>query len=179
MSDEIKAASSWIEELNFDHICYNWFDKLVQQSNNKGYAIRLFTINIDSAPPTYEVLLEIGKVICDNINNLPENKTVALVDKNDFIWIERPTWADIIGVDAATRRLKETIGPFHNELYVEQSEIVHSYFKQDQLPQYLARLIGAPEEKIILDINDESENNDYKSDSDSDECIDLKKRTLI
>ena len=34
-------------------------------------------------------------------------------------------------------------------------------------------------EKFILDINDESENNDYKSDSDSDECIDLKKRTLI
>ena len=75
--------------------------------------------------------------------------------------------------------MKETIGPFHNELYVEQSEIVHSYFKQDQLPQSLARLIGAPEEKIILDINDESENNYYKSDSDSDECIDLKKRTLI
>ena len=77
----LEKKKSWIEELNFDHITYNWFDKLVEQKNYKGYAIRLFTINIDSAPPTDEVLLEIGKVICDNINNLPENKTVALVDK--------------------------------------------------------------------------------------------------
>ena len=152
---------------------------MVQQSNNKGYAIRLFSINNDLAPPSHEVLVSIGKHICHKINNLPENKTVASVDKNDFIWIKHPTWADIIGVDAATRRLKETIGPFHNESYVEHSEIVDSYFKQDQLPQYLARLIGAPVEKIILDINDESENNDDKSDSDSDDCIDLKKLTSI
>ena len=123
--------------MNFENICYNWFDKLVQQSNNKGYAIRLFSINIDLAPPSHEVLVSIGKHICHKINNLPENKTVASVDKNDFIWIKHPTWADIIGLDAATKRLKETIGPLHENSYIQHCNTVHSFLKEHQLPQYL------------------------------------------
>ena len=116
--DELKSGSSWMDEMNFDNLCYPWYDKLVPQQNNKGFAIRLFCINIETAPPSHEVLVSIGKHICAHINSLPDNKTTALVDEKDFIWIKDPTWVDIIGLDAATRRLKETNGPLHENAYV-------------------------------------------------------------
>ena len=101
------------------------------------------------------------------------------MDEKDFIWIKDPTWVDIIGLDASQRRLEETIGPFHENSYIQHYNTVRSFFKEHQLPQYLGRIIGAPEDQIILDTNDKSTHHDDKSDSDSDDCISLKRLTLI
>ena len=152
MLDFINKEETWTKELNFDDICYTWFDRLEKQTNNKGYGTRLFAINIATAPPTQEVLQSIGWHVCKQVNEAPENKIVASVDKRDFIWIRDPTWADIIGVDAATRRLKEAIGTFNEDSYNQYSDTVHSYFRANQLPQYLQRLIGAPNDQIVIDM---------------------------
>ena len=179
MLDDIHKGETWTKELNFDDICYTWFDRLEKQTNNKGYRTRLFAINIETTPPTHEVLQSIGLHICKQVNEAPENKIVASVDKKDFIWIRDPTWADIIGIDQATRRLKEVIGSFNKDSYNQYSETVHSYFRANQLPQYLGRLIGAPDDQIEQDICETSTHQDCKSDSDSDDCNQSNKTTLI
>ena len=109
-------------------LCYNWYDKLVQKTNSKGYAVQLFCINIETPPPL-SVLVGIGKQICEHINSYPDNKTTTLVDEKDFIWIKSPTWVEIIGLVAAQKRLEETIGPFHENTYIQHPDTVH-FFKK-------------------------------------------------
>ena len=83
--DFINKEATWTKDLNFDDICYTWFKRLKKQMNNKGYGTRLFAINIATAPPTEEVLQEIGCLVCKHVNKAPENKIVVSVDKRDFI----------------------------------------------------------------------------------------------
>ena len=108
------------------------------------------------------------------VNEIPGNTTVASVDKNDFIWIRDPTWADVIGIDQATRRLKEALGSLEYNTLNNNIETVYSYFRDHQLPEHLRRLICAPNDQIVLDGHEETTNEDNKSDSDSDDCIHLK-----
>ena len=56
---------------------------------------------------------------------------------------------------------------------------MHSFFKEHQQPQYLGRLIGAPNDQIVIDVYEKSKYQDDKSDSDSDDCIHLNRPTLI
>ena len=177
--DDIKAGSTWTKELNFDDICYTWFDRLEKQTNNKGYETRLFAINTETSPPTQEVLERIGLHVCKQTNETPGNTTVASVDKNNFIWIRDPTWADIIGVDQATRRLREALGLLEYNTLNNNIETVYSYFRDHQLPEHLRRLICAPNDQIVLDGYEETTHEDDKSDSDSDNCIDLKQPALV
>ena len=131
------------------------------------------------APPPHEALVSIGKHICAHINSYPDTKTMALVDEKDFIWIKDPTWADIIGVDQATRRLREALGLLEYNTLNNNIETVYSYFRDHQLPEHLRRLICAPNDQIVLDGNEETTHEDNKSDSDSDDCIDLKQPALV
>ena len=56
---------------------------------------------------------------------------------------------------------------------------MYSYFRDHQLPEHLRRLICAPNDQIVLDGNEETTHEDNKSDSDSDDCIDLKQPALV
>ena len=78
--DELRRGTSWIGEMNFDELCYNWHDKLVPQQNNKGFPIRLFCINIETTTPPFDVLVSVGKHICEHVNSYQDK---------DFIWINR------------------------------------------------------------------------------------------
>ena len=175
--DELKCGLDRINDMNFDEFCYNWYDKFVQQSNSKGYPIKLFCINIETASPPFDVLVSIGKHVCEHVNSYPDNKTTTLVDEKDFIWIKNPTWMEVIGLIAAQRRLEKEIGPFHENTYFQHPDTVHSFFKEQQLPLYLGRLIGAPDDQIEQDTCETSTHQDCKSDSDSDDCNQSNKTT--
>ena len=56
---------------------------------------------------------------------------------------------------------------------------MYSYFRDHQLPEHFRKLICAPNDWIVLDGTEETTHEDYKSDSDSDDCIDLKEPTLV
>ena len=152
---------------------------MVQKTNSKGYAVQLFCINIETPPPPLSALVGIGKHICDHINSYPDNKTTTLVDEKDFIWIKSPTWVEIIGLVAAQKRLEETIGPFHENTYIQHPDTVHSFFKKLEIPPYLGKLIGAPDDQIEQDKCKTNTHQDNKSDSDSDDCNKSNKTTLI
>ena len=130
--------------LNFDVLCYSWFENSVPQLNDKEFPIKLFCINIDSDPPTLKTLLSIGKHICEIINAKEGNKTKALVDEHDFIWINKPTGLDIIGQTMAQKKLQDTIGKFNESSYLQHSQTISAFFREGDIPDYLARLIGAP-----------------------------------
>ena len=125
------------------------------------------------------MLQQIGLHVCKKTNAVPENTTVASVDMNNFIWIRRPNWADIIGVDQATRRLKVTLGSLEYDTLNNKIKTVYSYFRDNQLPEHLRRLICAPKDQIVLDRYEERTHEDDKSDSNSDDCIDLKQPALV
>ena len=175
LHDDIKDKQEWVVDLNFDDFCYSWVDNFVPQQNSKGYPFRLFTINIYSNPPAFEILLQIGQRICNKINEKPGNKTKACINEKDFIWINYPTWSQIIGVAEAQKRLKNLIGPFHENSYLQHTETIQAYFKESDLPEYLARLIGAPKKQPVFDIDEDYANQHENSDDEIDEQISLNK----
>ena len=120
-------------------------------------------------------MVSIGKHICDKINEKPGNKTRAFVDEKDFIWINYPTWSQIIGVNEAQKRLKKTIGPFHENTYLQHTDTIHAFFRENDLPNYLARQIGAPHKQPVFDIDEDSTNQDGNSDDEIDEHVSLNK----
>ena len=130
LHDDLKIQKDWVVNLNFDDFSYSWFDNFVPQQNNKGFPIRLFCINIDSDPPTLKTLLSIGKHICEIINAKEGNKTKALVDEKDFIWINKPTWSEIIGHTAAQRKLQDTIGKFNENSYLQHSQTISAFLEK-------------------------------------------------
>ena len=79
----------------------------------------------------------------------------------------------------ATRRLREALGLLEYNTLNNNIETVYSYFRDHQLPEHLRRLICAPNDQIVLDGNEETTHEDDKSDSDSDNCIDLKQPALV
>ena len=175
LHDDIINKEEWVVDLNFDDFTYAWFDNFVPKNNSKGYPIRLFTININSNPPPLKTLLSIGQHICDKINEKPGNKTKTYIDENDFVWINYPTWSQIIGVNEAQKRLKKTIGQFHENTYLQHTDTIHAFFRENDLPNYLARLIGAPHKQPVFDIDEDSTNQDGNSDDEIDEHVSLNK----
>ena len=175
LNDDIKDKKEWVVDLNFDDFCYSWVDNFVPQQNSKGYPFRLFTININSDPPPLKTLLKIGQHICDKINEKPGNKTKACVNEKDFIWINYPTWSQIIGVAEAQKRLKNVIGTLHENTYLQHTDTIHAYFRENDLPDYLARLIGAPQKQPVFDIDEDYANQNENSDDEIDEQISLNK----
>ena len=161
--------------MNFDDFCHSWVDNYIPQQNHKGYPFRLFSININSDPPTFKTLVSIGKHICDKINEKPGNKTRAFVDENDFIWINYPTWSQVIGVSEAQKRLKNTIGPFHENSYLQHTDTILAFFRENDLPDYLAGVIGAPQKQDIFDIDEDCTQQDGNSDDEIDEHVSLNK----
>ena len=67
--------------------------------------------------------------ICDRVNKIPGNKTNALVDEKDFIWIKDAAWSEVIGLDTAQKRLEETIGPLNENSYNLHCQTVHAFLK--------------------------------------------------
>ena len=161
--------------MNFDDFCYSWVDNFVPQQNNKGYPFGLFSININSDPPTLKTFVSIGKHICDKINEKPGNKTRAFVVEKEFIWINYPTWSQVIGVSEAQKRLKNTIGPFHENSYLQHTDTILAFFRENDLPDYLARIIGAPQKQDIFDIDEDCTHQDGNSDDEIDEHVSLNK----
>ena len=172
--DDVKIQKDWVVDLNFDDFCYTWYENSVPQQNNKGFPIRLFCINIDSDPPTLKTLLNIGKHICETINAKEGNKTKALVDEKDFIWIKKATWSEIIGHAMAQKRLQDTIGKFNENSYLQYCHTISAFFREDDIPDYLAKLIGAPKKEFMPDFNDTFTQDD-DSDNESNEHISLNK----
>ena len=122
-------------------------------------------------------MLRIGQHICDKINEKPGNKTKACVNEKDFIWINYPTWSQIIGVAKAQKRLKNMIGTLHENTYLQHTDTIHAYFRENNLPDYLAQLIGAPQKitQPVFDIDEDYANQEENSNDEVDEQISLNK----
>ena len=166
--DDVKIHKDWVVDLNFDDFCYTWYENSVPQQNSRGFPIRLFCINshLSSGTPTVKALQSIGKHICEELNSKEGNKTKALVDEKDFIWIKKPTWSEIIGHTMAQKRLQDTIGKFNENSYLQHRDTISAFFKEGDIPEYLAKLIGAPKKEYMSDFNDT-----FSQDDDSDgEC---------
>ena len=74
----------------------------------------------------------------------------------------------------AQKRLQETIGKFNENSYLQYRHTISAFFKEGDIPEYLAKLIGAPKREFMSDFNDTFTQDD-DSDNESAEHISLNK----
>lgn len=118
--------------------------------NNKGYAIRLFVIQLACRPPK-DSPVNIGQYICRHVNATPGNKTTIVVDEENFFWIEpeqKPVWADVVGSQAALTRLLGMTGPLTADFFNTYKEAIHQHFQPKTLSLELARILHAPNDEL-------------------------------
>jgi hypothetical protein len=109
-SDAIRLNSSWVKELNFDSEILNWYHNNLSMKNPRGWPIRIFSIRVEEEPPEL-ALKNLGRYICQQVNDLARDDTNLSVNDNDFFWLSQPiVWSDIIGNDAAFLNIKKEKG---------------------------------------------------------------------
>ena len=74
-----------------------------------------------------------------------------------------------------TEKVKHLIGTFHKNTYLQHTDIIHAYFRENDLPDYLAQLIGAPQKQPVFNIDEDYTNQDENSNDEIDEQISLNK----
>jgi hypothetical protein len=146
-----RTPPTWATALNFEQKQLKWFHDNLPQTNRKGYPIRMFYIRSEQEIIPKEHLVRLGKHICDNINQDEGNTTTITLDEPSFFWLEEnPVWCDIIGYDAAWRKLLIETGPTSSfpDYYVRFKKTIHSYFHTGTFGVELVQALGAPPEEL-------------------------------
>ena len=151
--DAVKDNMKWVMDYNVDHDCLHWYHENVLQLNPKRFPIRMFVIRMEGAPPAHNILMQIGKAICENVNAMYPNKAKppAALDGSKLYWMTLPdgaVWADVIGYDAALTALFHKTGPRSDEYYALHESTIHSFFHRGTLSLDLARILHAPNDQI-------------------------------
>ena len=167
LSDQIRRCESWADALNFEKRPLKWCIDDRPMFNMQNYPIRLFAIPLLQLPPR-EIIVEIGKQICAQVNAEPSNTAVARVDPNGFFWIEHETtWQVLISIADTLARLADRVGPPDDNNYFERNRSkILSYFALGTINHELARRIRAPPEMIHPRFVHEE---DYENESEPEE----------
>jgi hypothetical protein len=155
--DEILVKhSEWTTAVGFVDKTFRWFHNNRAQMNDRNYMVRLFCINTVQPVKVKEYLVELGKYICTQINEVENNRIVASVPDNelDYFWVPNgAVWADVIGIDAAYMQLIQKTGfPTGEEDFYQCNKfLIDSYFHTGTYTLDLAHNLGAPLHEVHLD----------------------------
>lgn len=142
---------NWCDSINMNKSCLHWFENNIQMLNNRGYPIREFTIHLGTPGlPEPESVFSLAEYVCQQVNGADGNNTTTRVDRNRFYWIPRGEccWYDIIGWDAALRKLIRKTGPPNAGYFERNLALIRSFFREGTLPEQLAAFIHAPESEL-------------------------------
>jgi len=155
--DCVRERRQWVVNLSISDRLLKWYDRNLPQQNSKGFFIRLYVIYAKGDVPPKQNLLDLGKVICDQINQCVGNNTVTTVDTDNYFWGGRSAvWSDVVGIDEAQVLLyKETnvVEPMPG-FYEVHKDLILSYFREGQLPASVGARMYAPFEAIAQSLDD-------------------------
>ena len=171
--EALRNDEEWIAAAGIDSQCLHWCHRNIRMLNKMGYPIHLFVVYLeeDAPMPGDLVLIKLGTHLCTRINQAPGNETNASISINPF-WPsnEVAVWSDVIGVDAACKKLVNECGSFVPGFYEQHKKKVHTCFREGELSMTLARMIHAPIEQVA-----EEERPDYDCDNCMNSAVDTER----
>ena len=155
MFQALREGAPWVRAAGIDSIALTWFDQNQKMTNNKGYGIRLFIVYLQSNAklPSDAAIIKLGNFICTNVNQIDGNETTVSVGASPF-WPTNKVavWSDIIGVDAALRKLVKDCGSLTPGFYDQYKHHLYTCFRMGELSMELARMIHAPLDEVHPDL---------------------------
>jgi hypothetical protein len=155
--DSVRERRQWVSNLNISDRVLKWYDRDLPQQNTKGFFIRMYVIYATGNVPPKQNLIDLGGVICEQVNRCVGNNTVSTVDKDSYFWGgESAVWSDVVGTDEAQVLLyRETnvVEPMPG-FYEEHKDLILSYFHKGHLPASVGVRLHAPVEAIAVSLGD-------------------------
>ena len=155
MFQALRDGAEWVGQAGIDDMALPWCDRNEKMTNSKDHPIRLFVVHLQSGAklPSDEAIIKLGKFICTNVNQMDGNETIASVPSSPF-WPtnEVAVWSDIIGVDAAIRKLMKECGSLVPGFCDQHKEKLFTCFRKGELSMELARMIHAPMDEVHPDL---------------------------
>jgi hypothetical protein len=155
--DCVRERRQWVSNLNISDRVLKWYDRGLPQQNSKGFFIRMYVIYATGSVPPKQNLIDLGGVICEQLNRCVGNNTVSTVDKENYFWGGKSAvWSDVVGTDEAQVLLyKETnvVEPMPG-FYEDHKELIWSYFHKGRLPASVGARLHAPVEAIAVSLDD-------------------------
>jgi hypothetical protein len=155
--DSVRERRQWVSNLNISDRILKWYDRDVPQQNTKGFFIRMYVIYATGNVPPKQNLIDLGKVICEQVNRCVGNNTITTVDKDSYFWGGgSAVWSDVVGTaEAQVLLYRETnvVEPMPG-FYEEHKDLILSYYHKGQLPASVGARLHAPVEAIAVSLDD-------------------------
>ena len=140
---------SFCRNLNVSRTWHSIYENNEAACNSSGYSFRAFKITT-SNKPTHQVLLMLGKALCDTLNGIRQNNNTVHVEKDNLFWLTQSNcvWVDIVGDNKTQEYLLEKLGNTTNKpnVYDQNKDLIHSHFHPNTLPLELNQILGVPTE---------------------------------
>jgi len=150
MFDALRERQEWLMVLEPCQQVFNYHQNNVPIRNSRGYSVRLFAFFCGTVPENQN-LIEMGKYLCENVNNMEGNNTVAVIQRDNLYFANNDvTWSEICGTQTAYEQLllqaSEEASP---GFYDRHQALVHHFFRQGTFLPEFARVIDAPNHEIL------------------------------
>ena len=98
-----------------------------------------------------------GKYISEQVNNMEGNSTKTQIEPRNLFFVDSPNgntvWSDIIGSQKAYELLLQQAGEAAQEgFYDRHMNLIHSFFRTRTFHPDLARMLGAPIDEVIPEL---------------------------
>ncbi len=136
MFDKVRVnntASKWVSDINIYNVSFELHRDNVAVVNNRQYAVRVY-VGFAGEELTSTILLEIAKVVENNINSMGElrgNQTVK-VDPETFLESIDASWYDYLGHEGARKLAKKVLHEDNHELgkiFIASGSMARSLFQ--------------------------------------------------
>ena len=173
--DALRAKHAWTLALKFEPRTMRWYNRKETQVNEVNICDRIFMIPCKGQVPSKDKLVKMGQWICLQLNIIPGNTAITVIDEQSYFWLdENAVWADILGCNAALAYLKTLTGTPKPEdgFFEEYKDLIHSFFHPGTFSIELAAELCAPESEVDPSIRAYHANDDDKRDKDEDDYND-------
>jgi hypothetical protein len=143
--DAMREKDGWAREANLDERALLWYKDNIPMLNNREYGIRLFLVQVEDTHIPDSSLLKLGNYIADRVNEEKKNDTVLEVDPKSFFWMRDAVWSELIGEEAALKRLStKSSTTFGEDYFDKHRDLILKYFREGKLTPNAARILCAP-----------------------------------
>ena len=150
MFDALRERQEWLMVLEPCQQVFNYHQNNAPIRNSRGYSVRLFAFFCGTVPENQN-LVEMGKYLCENVNNMEGNNTVAVIQRDNLYFANNDvTWSELCGTQTAYEQLilqaSEEASP---GFYDRHQALVHRFFREGTFLPEFARVIDAPNHEIL------------------------------
>jgi hypothetical protein len=158
--DALKNDDVWTRQHSICRETHQWYHENQQMKNNKGYAIRLFTMFADNVP-TNSSVISFCESVCRCINSSHGNTSTISVMPHNLFWLPNDSvWSDIVGAQKSVELIVGEKGEPEHGFYEENEELILTHFHYKTLNVDLANYFYAPDSALHSSIVAERNSND-------------------